>query len=94
MLDFVNPIGAGRRFYPEDRLGGEDETGRKTVNPDDHAASVGREVSTSNQKSYTPTAPPPKVLPSNVMRWDEASGVVRRCDGRIANDRTTMTVAR
>jgi hypothetical protein len=35
-------------------LGGEDEAGRKTVNPDDHAASIGRMVSTCNPADRAP----------------------------------------
>jgi hypothetical protein len=44
MFDFVNPIGADRRLSGFNRLGGDDEAGRKTLNPYSRAASIDPEM--------------------------------------------------
>jgi hypothetical protein len=45
--------------------GWDDEAGRKTVNPDDHAASIGRMVSTCNRRTEPPA---PAEAPRNQER--------------------------
>jgi hypothetical protein len=51
MFDFVDPMGADRRLWRFNRLSGDDEPSRKTLNAYTHARSIGRELGTFNRPS-------------------------------------------